>query len=104
MGKLAVIHRKVPILKAQEQNPEVQSGGSWQPSWCRAYQHLAVIIPYRDRQQHLHMQLNHLHPILQRQLLNYTIFVVEQVGESFGLQQLKDNVVITNSERNHIWL
>ena len=101
VGRLPITYREVSIELAQEQNPEVQSGGSWQPSWCRAYQHLAVIIPYRDRQEHLHMQLYHLHPILQRQLLNYTVFVVEQVRESFSLQQPKEHVKIAKSEREN---
>ena len=34
----------------------------------------------RDRQQHLHLFLRHMHPLLQRQQLDYQIFVVEQAG------------------------
>ena len=63
-------------------NPYVHSGGTWQPTNCRARHRVAVIIPYRDREHHLIILLAHLHPMLQRQQLHYTIFVVEQVSTS----------------------
>ena len=59
----------------------LRPGGSWAPprERCVARQRVAVIVPFRDRHSHLVMLLGVLHPILQRQLLNYTVFVVEQV-------------------------
>lgn len=62
-----------------KQNPELLAGGSWRPTGCTARHKVAVIVPYRDRREHLRILLSHLHPILQRQQLDYTIFVVEQV-------------------------
>jgi hypothetical protein len=44
------------------------------------YPNVAILIPFRDRWMHLKYELAHLHPILQRQKLNYQIFVVEQDG------------------------
>jgi beta-1,4-galactosyltransferase 1 len=38
---------------------------------------------FRDREDHLTIFLHHLHPILQRQQLNYQIFVIEQSPEEF---------------------
>lgn len=61
-------------------NPEVKPGGKWHPSKCKARHKVAIIIPYRDRLHHLIILLAHLHPILQRQQLHYTIYVVEQDG------------------------
>jgi len=58
---------------------ELRLGGSWTPQSCLARQRVAVIIPFRDRQLHLRILLTVLHPMLQRQMLHYTIFVVEQV-------------------------
>lgn len=60
--------------------PEVALGGHWKPRDCVARRRVAVIIPCRDREAHLRAFLAHTHPILQRQLLEYRIFVVEQVG------------------------
>ncbi len=36
------------------------------------------VIFFRDRQDHLKVFLHHMHPILQRQQLDYRIFIVEQ--------------------------
>lgn len=57
-------------------------GGSWSPpaSLCSPRYRVAIIIPYRDRKEHLSLLLAHLHPLLQLQLLSYTIYVVEQVS------------------------
>ncbi len=60
-------------------NPEVQAGGNWRPEHCMARHKVAVIIPYRDREEHLTILLYYLHPMLQKQQLDYTVFVVEQV-------------------------
>lgn len=60
-------------------NPRVHAGGWFRPSNCHSRHRVALIIPYRDREQHLLVLLAHLHPILQRQQLSYKIYVVEQV-------------------------
>jgi len=55
-------------------------GGRWYPTRCVARHRIAVIVPYRNRTEHLRTLIQALHPFLQRQLLDYTIFVVEQVS------------------------
>jgi hypothetical protein len=59
----------------------VKRGGRWAPSNCRARHRVAVIIPYRDREENLNIFLFNMHPLLQRQELNYSIFVVEQTND-----------------------
>jgi beta-1,4-galactosyltransferase 1 len=58
----------------------MRMGGLWKPTSCVARQRLAVIILYRDRENHPNVLLNVLHLVLQRQLLDYAIFVMEQVN------------------------
>ncbi|KAK7485979.1 hypothetical protein BaRGS_00022731 [Batillaria attramentaria] len=58
-------------------NPGLEPGGHYHPPDCRARHRVAIIVPYRNRLQHLHALLHHLHPILRRQLLDYFILVVE---------------------------
>jgi len=55
-------------------------GGSWRPSNCSSRHRIAVVVPYRDRQRHLRVFLRYMHPFLQRQMLDYAIYVVEQVS------------------------
>lgn len=56
-----------------------KTGGEWQPADCVARYHMAIIIPFRDRDFHLKALLHHIIPILRRQLIHFRIFVVEQV-------------------------
>ncbi|CAF3378544.1 unnamed protein product [Rotaria socialis] len=64
---------------------DIHFGGHWYPSDCQAKQRLAIIICYRQREQHLKMFLNHMHWFLKQQKLDYTIIVVNQHGnESFN--------------------
>ena len=64
-------------------NVELKLDGRWHPKWCIARQKIAIIVPFRDRQSHLSIFLSHIHPCLQRQLIDYTVFVVEQVAYLF---------------------
>ncbi|XP_022645729.1 mucin-19-like isoform X2 [Varroa destructor] len=58
----------------------VAVGGCWEPDACIARHRVAIVIPFRDRAEHLQLLLQHLHPILQRQMLSYKVFVIEQYG------------------------
>ncbi len=68
----------VHMTEAEGYYPEVE-GGHWSPPHCVARDRVAVIIPFRDRQSHLPVLLKYLHLHQQKQLLEYTVFVVEQV-------------------------
>ncbi|NWU48270.1 B4GT1 galactosyltransferase, partial [Dromas ardeola] len=62
-------------------NPEVKTGGRFAPKDCIALQKVAIIIPFRNREEHLKYWLYYLHPILQRQQLDYGVYVINQGGE-----------------------
>jgi len=57
----------------------VKKGGWWSPSNCSPRIKVAIIIPFRQREEQLKIFLHHMHPILQRQQLFYRIIVVEQL-------------------------
>uniref|UniRef100_A0A1I7ZK10 Beta-1,4-N-acetylgalactosaminyltransferase n=1 Tax=Steinernema glaseri TaxID=37863 RepID=A0A1I7ZK10_9BILA len=61
-------------------HPELGPGGSWKPLDCVARNKIAVIIPYRNRHEHLITLLSTLIPLLQRQKLDFRFIVTEQVG------------------------
>ncbi|CAH2006183.1 unnamed protein product [Acanthoscelides obtectus] len=56
-------------------------GGSWRPPNCKPPKRVAVIVPFRCRGEHLLLFLQHMHPFLKKQTLDYTIFIVEQDGD-----------------------
>lgn len=64
-------------------NGSIKPGGIWQPAFCISLHKVAIIIPYRNRKKHLDILLYHLHPLLEKQLLMYRIYVVEQVSATF---------------------
>ena len=61
-------------------HPELLPGGTWRPRNCTARHRVAIIVPFRDREMHLKVWLQHMHPVLQKQQIDYTVFVVEQVS------------------------
>ncbi|XP_022256847.1 beta-1,4-N-acetylgalactosaminyltransferase bre-4-like [Limulus polyphemus] len=88
------------ILKIASQ---LQPGGAWSPASCKSRHRVAIIIPFRDRHEHLMILLYHLHPLLQRQQLDYTIYVVEQFGNDTFNKGVLMNAGVRESlnERNY---
>lgn len=60
-------------------NPQVHRGRH-HPEECKALQRVAILIPHRNREKHLMYLLEHLHPFLQRQQLDYGVYVIHQVS------------------------
>ena len=54
--------------------------GIIRPVGCKARCSVAIIIAFRDREQHLAIFLRHMHPFLQRQLIMARIFVMQMVS------------------------
>ena len=55
-------------------------GGKHKPSECKSRYKLAIVVPYRQRKNQLQIFLKYMHPFLQRQQLEYTMFIIEQSG------------------------
>jgi hypothetical protein len=76
------VSKTPPDLAAMEQAfAKVRQGGRGAPEGCVARYRVAIVVPFRDRFQHLMTLLYNLHPMLLRQQIDYQIFVVEQEGE-----------------------
>ncbi|NXW87900.1 B4GT4 galactosyltransferase, partial [Alopecoenas beccarii] len=69
------------LEEVEKENPQV-SKGRYHPTECSALQHVAILIPHRNREKHLLYLLEHLHPFLQRQQLDYGIYVIHQAGST----------------------
>jgi len=64
-------------------------GGHFKSKECVSKNKVAIIIPYRNRYEHLMYLLWYLHPILQRQKIEYKIYVINQMGDTpFNRAQL----------------
>jgi beta-1,4-galactosyltransferase 1 len=69
----------VSLEQVMKDNVGLRPGGRYTPKDCVALQKVAIIIPFRNRDEHLKFWLHYLHPILQRQQLDYGIYVINQV-------------------------
>ena len=69
----------ITISEVNDLLPFVQPGGANWPMLCKSPSRVAIVVAFRDREQHLGIFLRHLHPFLQRQLLDYRIFIVQMV-------------------------
>ncbi|XP_049897814.1 beta-1,4-galactosyltransferase 1 [Epinephelus moara] len=79
----------VNLEQIKKDNPNLQLGGRFKPKDCVAQQKVAIIIPFRKRDEHLKYWLYYLHPILQRQQLDYGVYVINQDGdETFNRAKL----------------
>ncbi|KAM6473072.1 beta-1,4-galactosyltransferase 1 [Liasis olivaceus] len=90
IGPLRVeFSQAVNLKNVEEENSELREGGRYTPKDCKALQKVAIIIPFRNRDEHLKYWLFYLHPILQRQQLDYGIYVINQDGqETFNRAKL----------------
>jgi len=57
------------------------NGGRFYPEHCIPRQRVAIIVPFRNRNDQLKTFLLNIHPFLKRQLIDYTIFIVEEVPD-----------------------
>ena len=78
-------------------------GGVGYPEACTARYRVAIIIPYRNREEHLKILLHHLHPVLQRQELHYGIYVINQAEETKFNRAMLFNVGYVESLKEENW-
>ncbi|XP_060696402.1 beta-1,4-galactosyltransferase 1-like [Hemiscyllium ocellatum] len=82
VGPLSIeFSQTVDLEDVKNTNSLLREGGRFTPVECTALQKVAIIIPFRNRFEHLKYWLYFLHPILQRQQLDYGVYVINQHGE-----------------------
>lgn len=80
VGNLTVNKTDPQTWTTIEQKYSVIKDGGYVPENCTSRQKVAIIIPFRDRESHLRIFLNHMHAFLMKQQLEYAIYVIEQVN------------------------
>ncbi|XP_018417676.1 PREDICTED: beta-1,4-galactosyltransferase 3-like [Nanorana parkeri] len=91
------------IEDVKHKNPYVTSGGRYKPPDCESNHKTAVIIPHRNREQHLKYLLYFLHPFLQRQQLNYGIYIIHQAGNATFNRAKLLNVGFKEAMKDEDW-
>jgi len=75
-------HDQPRHLNGKAKTHQLMPGGRLMPLGCIPRHRVALIVPFRARDQHLTYFVNHLYPFLRSQLLDFIIIVVEQVHNS----------------------
>lgn len=78
----ALLEEDKDAFELKMKNAGVKIGGRYEPDECQTSHKVAIIVPVRDRRNHLTIFLRYMHPFLQRQQRNYTIVIVEQSGKT----------------------
>uniref|UniRef100_A0AC35U540 Beta-1,4-N-acetylgalactosaminyltransferase n=1 Tax=Rhabditophanes sp. KR3021 TaxID=114890 RepID=A0AC35U540_9BILA len=60
--------------------PNVQAGGHYFPPDCQPAQKVAILVPFKNRYGQLRVFLHNLHSTLRKQKIDYTIILIEPVG------------------------
>ena len=80
VGRVNIKKEVRTLEEIAKSNPSLELGGHFRPKNCLPEQKIAIIVPFRGREDQLKIFLNNMHPFLMCQQLDYKIFVIEQVS------------------------
>lgn len=78
-------------------------GGWFKPKECNPKDRVAIVIPYRDRPNHLPVFLKNIHPFLMKQQIEYGIFIVEQISDGLFNRAALMNVGFVEALKLNDW-
>lgn len=77
------------LTDVEKMFPHISEGGRFKPENCTSRHRVAILIPYRNRSEHLNILMYNLHRFLARQQIDYGVFVIEQIdNEEFNRAKL----------------
>ncbi|XP_069378754.1 beta-1,4-galactosyltransferase 6 isoform X4 [Paralichthys olivaceus] len=82
---------------------DIEFGGHWTPKDCRPPWKVAILIPFRNRHEHLPILFQHLIPMLQRQRLQFAFYVIEQSGSQPFNRAMLFNVGFLEAMKDVDW-
>lgn len=103
VGPIRVFMDSPSYSSLEKLYPYLEAGGHGQPKECRSRHKVAIVVPYRDRDEHLRIMLHNLHSFLTKQQLDYAIIVVEQIAnQTFNRAKLM-NVGFAEAMKLYPW-
>ncbi|XP_064510455.1 beta-1,4-galactosyltransferase 6 isoform X2 [Pseudopipra pipra] len=82
---------------------DIEPGGHWKPKDCKPRWKVAILIPFRNRHEHLPIFFRHLIPMLQKQRLEFAFYVVEQTGTQPFNRAMLFNVGFKEAMKDAVW-
>ncbi|RXM92824.1 Beta-1,4-galactosyltransferase 5 [Acipenser ruthenus] len=81
----------------------IMLGGHWKPQDCVPRWKVAILVPFRNRHEHLPVLFRHLIPALQRQRLHFAFYVIEQAGTHTFNRAMLFNVGFLEAMKDLDW-
>lgn len=94
---------ELTMARIEQRNSDLSRGGTWKPQNCTAQHRVAIIIPYRDRYNHLVRLLAALVPILKQQNIYFKIYVTEQFGNYTFNKGVLMNAAFKEALKEEAW-
>ncbi|KAG8442093.1 hypothetical protein GDO86_011040 [Hymenochirus boettgeri] len=85
------------------QDMDIGRGGHWKPTDCIPRWKVAVLIPFRNRHEHLPILFRHLIPMLQKQRLEFAFYVIEQTGTQTFNRAMLFNIGFKEALKDRKW-
>ncbi|KAJ8016059.1 hypothetical protein DPEC_G00003200 [Dallia pectoralis] len=106
-GRLEVNTSEIALDEVQRfllnAEPSMSLGGHWKPSDCVPRWKVAILVPFRNRHEHLPILLRHLVPTLQRQRLQFAFYFIEQMGKEPFNRAMLFNVGFREAMKDLDW-
>ena len=100
IGKLDNVNETLSVdLSDLSNNYTFVQNGASRPNDCYPRTKVAIIVPHRDREQHLSLFLRAIHPVMQRQKIDYRVIVVHQAGNDTFNKAMLLNIGYTETLR-----
>ncbi|XP_016891438.1 beta-1,4-galactosyltransferase 5 isoform X2 [Cynoglossus semilaevis] len=100
MSEVSLEEVETSLLEAE---PSTAPGGFWKPTDCLPRWKVAILVPFRNRFEHLPILLKHLVPVLQRQRLQFAFYVIEQRGMEPFNRAMLFNVGYKEAMKDEHW-
>lgn len=79
--KIDLVTEESLEIVEQRLSLSLQPGGWFKPRECKARDHVAILVPMREREYMLPIFLRNLHRILMKQQIEYGIYIIEQTTD-----------------------
>uniref|UniRef100_A0A8C9U9X9 Beta-1,4-galactosyltransferase n=1 Tax=Scleropages formosus TaxID=113540 RepID=A0A8C9U9X9_SCLFO len=100
MSEVTLLEVEKTLLEADR---SLGQGGHWKPQDCQPRWKVAILVPFRNRHEHLPILLRHLIPVLQRQRLQFAFYVIEQAGNEPFNRAMLFNVGFREAMKDMDW-
>uniref|UniRef100_A0A5S6MBR5 Beta-1,4-galactosyltransferase n=1 Tax=Xenopus tropicalis TaxID=8364 RepID=A0A5S6MBR5_XENTR len=91
------------VYQLSSQDTHIERGGHWKPNDCIPRWKVAILIPFRNRHEHLPILFRHLVPMLQKQRLEFAFYVIEQAGTQTFNRAMLFNIGFKEAMKDRKW-